>query len=72
MFQVSAAHAQAALLPAASLPATSLPDLTVPPHGWVGAAALGTGAVLALIALVRRGRATLLRRRRLRGGPAHR
>lgn len=41
-------------------------------HGWVGPAALAIGAALALIALVRRGRATLLKRRRLRGGPAHR
>lgn len=40
--------------------------------GWVGPAALAIGAALALIALVRRGRATLLKRRRLRGGPAHR
>ncbi len=37
-------------------------------HGWVGLGALAVGAVLALIALVRRSRATLLRRRRWRGG----
>ena len=37
-------------------------------HGWVGLGALAVGALLALIALVRRSRATLLRRRRWRGG----
>lgn len=67
MFQVSAP------LTHALVATTALFEPAVaPPHGWVGAASLGTGATLALIALVRRGRATLLRRRRLRGGPAHR
>ena len=37
-------------------------------HGWVGLGALAVGPLLALIALVRRSRATLLRRRRWRGG----
>ena len=37
-------------------------------HGWVGLGAWAFGALLALIALVRRSRATLLRRRRWRGG----
>ncbi len=37
-------------------------------QGWVGIGALAIGATLALIALVRHRRATLLRRRRWRGG----
>jgi hypothetical protein len=66
MSQMSGPH-HSALLAAHAL---SDPAATV--GGWVGPAAVAIGAALALIALARRGRATLLKRRRLRGGPAHR
>ena len=66
MTQLSGPH------PGALLAAHALSDPAGTVEGWVGPAAVAIGAALALIALARRGRATLLKRRRLRGGPAHR
>ncbi|MER7011773.1 hypothetical protein ABT324_10135 [Saccharopolyspora sp. NPDC000359] len=43
---------------------TALAELTGALHGWVGPAAIAAGALLLIVALYRRSRATLARKRR--------